>query len=223
MWAWLAAWGEFGGGVMLIVGLGTRWAAAQLTFQFFVISFLWYDKPEFFTGMYVQQEMFWSFVLLATGAGRWSVDGWLRDRTLTWPFVAEKRFRRATVAASMVLAAGLVVVPAMAWPSGHLHSDLFIGPGKQFLLGGGQLGAFKVVAKNKGKVAVEIKEQPRGGGIFGKATLKPGERGVLRFAAGSRAVLLNPSATTANLDLTVTGDNKGLSMSYEPVGTLPPK
>jgi uncharacterized membrane protein YphA (DoxX/SURF4 family) len=219
LWAWLAAWGELAGGLMLILGLGTRWAAAQLAFQFFVISFLWYDKPEFFTGMYLQQEMFWGFVLLlATGAGRWSADAWLRDR----PGLRSRRGAlrpKPALAASAVLVAVCLAAPVMASRlADHLHSDLTIEPGKQFLLGGTQRGAFKVVAKNKGTVAIEIKERPLGGGIFGKALLKPGQRGVIRFAAGSGAVLLNANSVAANLDLTVTGDTGALRMNYEPVG-----
>lgn len=100
--------------------------------------------------------------------------------------------------------------------AGTIHSSLFIEPGKQFILGGDQLGAFKVAAKNVGSVPVEIRELPKGGGIFGKVILQPGQSGVLKFAAGSTAVLLNPSATAANLDLTITGDTK-LGMTYEPV------
>lgn len=123
--------------------------------------------------------------------------------------------------------ASLAIVLALLVPllalAGTIHSNLFIEPGKQFILGGDQRGAFKVAAKNVGSVPVEIRERPRGGGIFGKATLAPGESGVLKFAAGSRAVLLNPSATKANLDLTITGDTK-LGMTYEPVqdgGSIP--
>ena len=97
-----------------------------------------------------------------------------------------------------------------------IHSSLFIEPGKQFILGGDQLGAFKVAAKNVGSVPVEIRERPKGGGTFGKVILQPGQSGVLKFAAGSTAVLLNPSAIAANLDLTITGDTK-LGMTYEPV------
>ena len=107
--------------------------------------------------------------------------------------------------------------------AGTIHSNLFIEPGKQFILGGDQRGAFKVAAKNVGSVPVEIRERPKGGGIFGKVTLAPGQSGVLKFAAGSTAVLLNPSAIKANLDLTITGDTK-LGMTYEPVqdgGSLP--
>ncbi|TGE24914.1 hypothetical protein E5K00_06855 [Hymenobacter aquaticus] len=100
-----------------------------------------------------------------------------------------------------------------------LDSNLFIEPGKQFILGGGQPGAFKVVARNVGKVPVEFKERPRGGGIFGRATLQPGQTATLRYLAGSSAVLLNPSAQTANVRLHVTGDTK-LSMTYEPNGQL---
>ena len=108
-----------------------------------------------------------------------------------------------------------LLLPLLAL-AGTIHSNLFIEPGKQFILGGGQRGAFKVVGKNIGTVPVEIKERPRGGGIFGKVTLAPGRRGTLRVAAGSTAVLLNPSAVQANLDLTITGDTK-LGMTYEPV------
>ena len=100
--------------------------------------------------------------------------------------------------------------------AGTIHSNLFIEPGKQFILGGDQRGAFKVAAKNVGSVPVEIRERPLGGGTFGKATLAPGQSGVLKFAAGSTAVLLNPSGTKANLTLTITGDTK-LGMTYEPV------
>ena len=100
--------------------------------------------------------------------------------------------------------------------AGTIHSNLLIEPGKQFVLGGEQRGAFKVVAKNIGAVPVEIRERPKGGGTFGKVTLAPGQSGVLKFAAGSTAVLLNPSGEKANLDLIVTGDTK-LGMTYEPV------
>ncbi|AMJ66123.1 hypothetical protein AXW84_12285 [Hymenobacter sp. PAMC 26628] len=100
--------------------------------------------------------------------------------------------------------------------AGTIHSNLFIESGKQFILGGDQRGAFKVAAKNIGTVPVEIRERPKGGGTFGKVTLSPSQSGVLQFAAGSTAVLLNPSATTANLNLTITGDTK-LGMTYEPV------
>lgn len=112
-------------------------------------------------------------------------------------------------------ALGILLLPLLTL-AGTIHSNLFIEPGKQFILGGNQMGAFKVAAKNVGPVPVEIRERPKGGGIFGKVTLQSGQSGVLKFAAGSTAVLLNPSTAKANLDLTITGDTK-LGMTYEPV------
>jgi hypothetical protein len=111
----------------------------------------------------------------------------------------------------------LCTIVSVCWAS--LNSNLFIEPGKQFVLGGSQPGAFKVVAKNVGKVPVEFKERPRGGGIFGRSTLAPGQSATLRYMAGSSALLLNPSNQKANLLLRVTGDTN-LSMGYEPNGKL---
>ncbi|GAA3929976.1 hypothetical protein [Hymenobacter algoricola] len=111
-----------------------------------------------------------------------------------------------------------VFVAATACWAG-IRSGLVIEPGKQFVLGGGQPGSFKVEAHNVGKVSVEIKERPRDGGIFGKTTLAPGARGTLRFMAGSTAVLLNPSTQQVKVDLKISGDTR-LSMGYEPNGQL---
>lgn len=74
-WATISAWGEFAGGILIAVGLFTRFAAIQLAFQFFVIAFLWYDKPEPLTGMYFQQLLFWAYLLIAFGGGgKYSLD-----------------------------------------------------------------------------------------------------------------------------------------------------
>ena len=109
----------------------------------------------------------------------------------------------------------MLLLPLLAL-AGTIHSNLVTEPGKQFILGGDQLGAFKVAAKNVGSVPVEIWERPKGCGTFGKVILQPSQSGVLKFAAGSTAVFLNLSATKANLDLNITGDTK-LGMTYEPV------
>ncbi|MCC2545293.1 hypothetical protein LJY25_02460 [Hymenobacter sp. BT175] len=117
----------------------------------------------------------------------------------------------------LAVATALALLTATAgWAS--IRSNLFIEPRKQFVLGGKQPGAFKVAAHNVGKVAVEFRERPKGGGIFGKATLAPGQQATLRFAAGSAAVVLNPSAETANLQLRITGDTQQLRMDYEENG-----
>jgi uncharacterized membrane protein YphA (DoxX/SURF4 family) len=81
-WAYVAVYGEFIGGLLIAVGLFTRISALQLAFQFFVVSFIWYAEPEFF-GMYYQQLIFWSFVLISVrGGGRFSVEGRQQKRSL---------------------------------------------------------------------------------------------------------------------------------------------
>lgn len=80
-WATLASWGEFVGGLCIAFGFLTRFNALQLAFQFFVISFLWYDKPEPLTGMYFQQTLFWGYVIAVfAGSGRFSIDHLIRSR-----------------------------------------------------------------------------------------------------------------------------------------------
>jgi uncharacterized membrane protein YphA (DoxX/SURF4 family) len=74
-WAMAASWGEFAGGLMIAFGILTRLASIQLAFQFLVISFFWYNEPEFLTGMYFQQLYFWCFVFCsAAGGGQFSLD-----------------------------------------------------------------------------------------------------------------------------------------------------
>lgn len=80
-WATLASWGEFVGGACIALGLLTRFSAIQLAFQFFVISFLWYDTPEPLTGMYFQQTLFWAYVLVIFfGGGKYSLDALINKR-----------------------------------------------------------------------------------------------------------------------------------------------
>lgn len=80
-WATLASWGEFAGGFCIALGFLTRFNAFQLAFQFFVISFLWYDKPEPLTGMYFQQTLFFAYVITVfAGSGRFSIDHLLLHR-----------------------------------------------------------------------------------------------------------------------------------------------
>lgn len=81
-WAHLAVYGEFIGGLLVAFGFLTRISALQLAFQFFVVSFIWYQEPELF-GMYYQQLIFWAFVLIAAlGGGQFSLDNWLKNRRL---------------------------------------------------------------------------------------------------------------------------------------------
>lgn len=81
LWATLAAWGEFFGGILIAFGLFTRFAALQLAFQFFVISYIWYNEPEPITGMYFQQLYFFCYLLtMVAGGGRFSLDGLISKR-----------------------------------------------------------------------------------------------------------------------------------------------
>ncbi len=74
-WATVASWGEFVGGIGLAIGLFTRFNAIQLAFQFFVISYMWYDNPVPVVGMYVQQLFFFCYLLVAAfGGGKFSLD-----------------------------------------------------------------------------------------------------------------------------------------------------
>lgn len=74
-WAYMATYGEFIGGICIALGLFTRISAIQLAFQFFVISFLWYESPEPVYGMYYQQLFFFCFLMIAgKGGGLYSID-----------------------------------------------------------------------------------------------------------------------------------------------------
>ncbi len=99
-WAHLAVYGEFIGGLLVAFGLFTRISAIQLAFQFFVVSFIWYDEPMPF-GMYYQQLIFWGFVLIAAiGGGRFSLDAYFARRATPQQRVDVKT---VAVAASMLL------------------------------------------------------------------------------------------------------------------------
>ena len=83
-WAVLAAWGEFLGGILIAIGLFTRFAALQLAFQFFVISYIWYNEPEPMIGMYFQQLYFFCYLLaMVAGGGRFSLDALIAKK---WKF-----------------------------------------------------------------------------------------------------------------------------------------
>lgn len=93
-WAAVAAWGEFVGGICIAVGFFTRLSAIQLAFQFFIISFIWYNEPAPIVGMYYQQLLFWGYVLIAiAGAGKYSVDNLIMNRKTA---VTLKPFATAT-------------------------------------------------------------------------------------------------------------------------------
>jgi len=103
IWAYLAVYGEFIGGLLVAFGLFTRISAIQMAFQFFVVSFIWYDEPELF-GMYYQQLIFWAFVLIAAlGGGRISLDNW-----------SKKIHFKKISAKNAVMLGGLMLLPILS-------------------------------------------------------------------------------------------------------------
>ncbi|OON65809.1 DoxX family protein [Hymenobacter sp. CRA2] len=210
-WAALTVWGEFVGGLLVALGLSTRLAAAQLAVQFMVIAFFWYDSPEPVLGMYYQQLLFWAFIAVAAvGPGRYSLDYWLMRphvvSSAASSFVGWSKPAAATLVLVLLLSTGA------CW-AGGVHSDLSLEPGKVFVLGGGQPGPFRVVARNVGRVSVEVQERLADGAVAAKAILVPGQRATLTFGVGSAALLRNASAQLARLDLRISG-TPGLSMGY---------
>ena len=81
--AWMAAMSEVAGGVLLALGLGTRFAAFFLAFTLGVAAFQVHQVPlsSIFAWQHITLLYFWGFVFyLFAGAGRWSLDGLLRGR-----------------------------------------------------------------------------------------------------------------------------------------------
>ncbi len=125
-WAYLAVYGEFIGGLLIAIGLFTRLSAIQMAFQFFVVSFIWYDSPALFD-MYYQQLIFWSFVLIAGfGDGRYSVAGFLRSRKENKDILPPMQKQNGRKAALLVIMAIILFGSATAqsqskvdWPRVH--------------------------------------------------------------------------------------------------------
>ena len=78
----LGALAETVGALLLMIGLGTRWAAMALAVTFFVAAFL-YGRNTPITFLTLPQLLFWLFVCFGVmGSGRISVDGLVRRRWL---------------------------------------------------------------------------------------------------------------------------------------------
>lgn len=80
LFAWLAAFAEFGGGLLLAAGLLTRPIALLLLGHFaFVVLLAHAGDP---LGDRELPMLFWATALmfLLTGAGRYSLDRWIRRR-----------------------------------------------------------------------------------------------------------------------------------------------
>jgi len=91
----------------------------------------------------------------------------------------------------------------------------YIDAGKQFVLGGGQPGAFSVDGRNVGPVAVAVQERRADGTLTERGTLAPGQTIHLDLTAGSAALWLNSSTRQATVNLLLNGQASGLGMRYE--------
>lgn len=97
-----------------------------------------------------------------------------------------------------------------------ITSQTIIDPGKQFVLGGQQRGAFRVAAHNVGPVPVNVAERRPDGTLAERGRLEPGGRATLAFAAGSAALVRNLGERQAKLDFKLSGDvSFGMGMTYE--------
>lgn len=99
---------------------------------------------------------------------------------------------------------------------GGITSQTIIDAGKQFVLGGRQRGAFRVVAHNSGPVPVSIAERQGNGMVQERGRLEPGQRLTLACGAGSAALVRNLGERQTMLDFQITGDtSSGMGMTYE--------
>jgi len=80
-WGWALALTEFGGGLLLLVGFATRYAAFALAFVMLIAAWRVHGSSGFSLERggfeYAGTLMMCCLSLLLTGAGSLSVDGWL--------------------------------------------------------------------------------------------------------------------------------------------------
>ena len=100
-----------------------------------------------------------------------------------------------------------------------LTSNTVIDPGKSFLLGGGQRGAFVVRGVNVGSVPVII-YQERDGKRDSLGTVPPRGEIDAEFAPRAMAIFRNTSMSErASVTVKITGDASSLSMRYDSAST----
>ena len=98
----------------------------------------------------------------------------------------------------------------------NIHSHLLVDVGKQFVLGGEQVGAFRVSARNSGPVPVLLLERSGKSVIVTRGRLEPSQSARLTFAAGAAVLVRNLGLQRAEIDLDIKGPSKS-KMGYEPV------
>lgn len=97
-----------------------------------------------------------------------------------------------------------------------IHSHLLIDAGKQFVLGGDQVGPFRVSARNSGRVPVLFLERADDKSVpVQRGRLEPGQSAQLRFGAGAAVLVRNLGRERAELDVNIKGPSNS-RMIYEP-------
>ncbi len=74
LFAWLAAFSEFGGGILIVLGLGTRAAAAAVFFTMAVAFFIRHAADAFQVKELAMLYGVMAGTLILTGPGRFSLD-----------------------------------------------------------------------------------------------------------------------------------------------------
>ena len=108
LFAWMAAMSEVAGGVLLAIGLCTRFAGFFLAFTLGVAAFMVHEVPlsSVFAWQHITILYFWAYVFFTfAGAGRLSLDGLLRSRGLTAATLG------GTVVAVLAIACGMRTAP----------------------------------------------------------------------------------------------------------------
>jgi putative oxidoreductase len=77
VFGWAAIAAEFLGGLALVLGLATRWAAVFVAFTMGVAAFIAHANDGFNKQEYPLVLMLGALSLLFSGAGAWSLDAWL--------------------------------------------------------------------------------------------------------------------------------------------------
>lgn len=81
LFAWLAAFAEFGGGILLALGLLTRPIAAFIAIHFVIVAFLAHAGDPFGRRELPLFFLFTGVMFMLTGAGRYAVDALIRGRS----------------------------------------------------------------------------------------------------------------------------------------------
>jgi hypothetical protein len=96
-----------------------------------------------------------------------------------------------------------------------LRSHLLIDAGQQFVLGGDQVGPFRVSARNSGRVPVLFPERTGQHPAVEQGRLEPRQLGQLSLAAGAAVPVRNLGRERAELDVDVQ-EPCNCRMTYEP-------